>query len=351
MRDRAPRIRDVAAIVGYAPATVSLALRNHHSIPPKTRERIWAAARKLGYRPNPLVSALMVSLRSKRPVDRHTVLALVTMHPPGENWRSQRTFAEMSAGAERRAAELGYRLAEFALRSPGMTPARFTQMLRTRNIHGLVINPLPNEEKSVPLDLSHFAVVGLGASVTEPPIERVSNDHFQSAVLAIQKCQDLGYRRIGFVISQMMSARLENRWLSGIYLAQQRLPVSQRVRPLMPTNTADIPGDLPGWFDREQPDVVLFGLFALGYQTLFPRSVGLVALSVYDLAGPLTGIFQNSPLVGATAVDHIVGRLQRNSFGSEATARLHLIAGQWAAGCTAPGPGRRRDVIGAAELA
>ena len=343
-------MRDVAAAVGFAPATVSLALRNHHSIPAVTRQRIWSAAKRLGYRQNPLVSALMATLRSRRPVDRHAVLALVTMHPPGERWRSQRTFAELCASAETRAAELGYRLEEFSLRSAGMTPSRFKQMLSMRNIHGLVFNPLPHEEKTLPLDLNGFAVVGLGASVTSPPIERVSNDHFQSALLAIRKCQELGYRRIGFVVNREMSERLEDRWLSGFYLAQQRMPAARRVRPLMPAHTAEIPQTLPGWFAKEKPDVVLFGLFAIGYQTLFPRSVGLVALSVYDLAGPLTGIFKNSPQVGATAIDHVVGRLQRNDFGPDETPRLHLIAGQWAPGCTARGPGLRRDVLGAASL-
>ncbi len=223
-------MKDVAAATGFAPATVSLALRNHHSLPLATRAKIVSAARRLGYRPNPLVSALMTTLRSKRPVDRHTVLALVTAHPPGEPWRSQRTFAEMSTGAEKRAAELGYRLQEFSLRTPGMTPGRFAQMRRTRNIHGLLINPLPHHQKTLPFDLQDFAVVGLGASVSSPLIERVSNDHFQSALLAVKKCQALGYRRIGFVISQEMSERLEDRWLSGCRRVRRSTAASSPVR-------------------------------------------------------------------------------------------------------------------------
>jgi hypothetical protein len=75
-----------------------------------------------------------------------------------------------------------------------------------------------------------------------------------------------------------------------------------------------------------------------------------VALSVYDRRGALTGIFQDSPRVGAIAVDHVVGRLQRNDFGPDETTRLHLIAGQWAPGRTARGPGTRRDILDAAGL-
>jgi len=338
-------MKDIAAAAGFATATVSLALRNHHSLPLATRRRILAVARRIGYRPNPLVAALMVSLRSRRPVERHTVLALVTTHPADDPWRRQRTFAEMADGAGRRAAELGYRLEEFPLRTGGMNPRRYVQMLRARNIHGLLINPLPHREKDLALELQDFAVVGLGASVASPSIERVSNDHFQSARLACAQCAALGYRRIGFVVSREMSERLEDRWLAGYTLAQQRLPARQRVRPLIPEQTADIAAALAAWHAREQPEVVIFGFFAPAYQARLPRSVGIVALSVYDLGGRLTGIFQDSRALGAVAVDHLVGRLQRGDFGAENAGRLHLMAGRWAAGQTARGPGKTREPL------
>jgi transcriptional regulator with XRE-family HTH domain len=350
MRKRTLTMREVAEATGFAPATVSLALRNHHSIPLATRKRIAAAARRLGYKPNPLVAALMATLRNRRSVDRHTVLALVTSHTAREAWRGQRTFVEMVAGAEARSLEFGYRLEEFSLRSPGMHPARFTQMLRTRGIHGLLINPLPHDQKDLELDLTDFAVVGLGASVASPLIERVSNDHYQSALLTIAQCRALGYRRIGLVVSREMSERLEDRWLSAFHVEQQRSPPAHRVKPLMPERTTEIPGVLSGWIAREKPDVVVFGFFAASYQQLFSRSLGLVALSTYDAQGSLTGIFQDSPRVGAIAVEHLIARLQRNDFGPEETARLHLIGGVWAPGRTARGPGTRREIVDAAAL-
>jgi DNA-binding LacI/PurR family transcriptional regulator len=343
-------MKDVAAAAGFAPATVSLALRNDHSIPSTTRKRIVAVAQRLGYRPHPLVAALMASLRSRRAVDRHTVIALVTSHPAGESWRAQRTFAEMVTGATRRAADLGYRLEEFSLGAPGMNPRRLVQMLRARGIHGLLINPLPHNQRTLDLDFSNFAVVGLGASVALPPIDRVSNDHFQSALLALEKCRELGYRRVGFVVSREMSERLEDRWLAGFYLAQQRLASAQRVAPLLPERTTEIADSLAAWHAREKPDVVLFGYFAVDYQARVPRDVGLVALSVYNPAGRLTGIFQDSFALGAIAVDHLVGRLQRSDFGPNETARLNLMAGRWAPGQTAPGRGRRRKHLDKSAL-
>jgi LacI family transcriptional regulator len=346
MPERLPTMNDIARASGFARATVSLALRNDSSLPLKTRKRILAVARRLGYRPNPLVSALMIMLRTKRPIERHTVLALVTSHPPADDWRKQRTFAEMAAGAQKRAVALGYRLEEFSLRAEGMTPQRYVAMLAARNIHGLIVNPLPHHQRELEIALGDFAVVGLGASVASPPIERVSNDHFQSVVLAMQECRKLGYERIGLAVSREMSERLENRWLSGFHLAEQRVPPSRRVPPLMPAQTAEVEQLLPGWYRKEKPDVVLFGYFSPRYQACLPARVGIVALSVYDLNGPLTGIFQNSRAIGAVAVDHVVGRLQRNQFGPDTAARLHLMSGAWARGRTAPGRGLDRAIVG-----
>ena len=61
-----PIMEDVARAVGYSRATVSLALRGDASIPEKTRQRIAKVAEKLGYRTNPLVSALMSLQRQRR---------------------------------------------------------------------------------------------------------------------------------------------------------------------------------------------------------------------------------------------------------------------------------------------
>lgn len=48
-----PTIRAVAQLAQLSPTTVSLALRNQESIPPETRERVFAAAAKLNYQYEP----------------------------------------------------------------------------------------------------------------------------------------------------------------------------------------------------------------------------------------------------------------------------------------------------------
>lgn len=337
-------MKDVALAAGVARSTVSMALRHDRSIPEATRRRIFAVAEKLGYRTNPLVSALMASLHARRASQRHTVLAYVTTDPEFAPWRSYRMFIEMHEGARHRATELGYRLEEFALRAPGMTPRRYVQMLQARGILGLLIAPLPHRERAIELDCTDFAVMGIDMSVASPPIERVSNDHFQSALLAVAECRALGYRRIGLIVSRELSERLENRWLAAFQFAQRELPPAQRVAPLQPERTGDILAAIPPWFARERPDVVIMSeLDPHGHYPL-PARVGLVSLSLEEPSlGEVAGIFQDNRRMGAIAIEHLVARLERCEFGTGDRGRLNLVAGKWFAGGSAPGRGKERS--------
>lgn len=337
-------MQDVAHAAGVARSTVSMALRHDRSIPEATRRRIFSVAEKLGYRANPLVSALMTSLHARRAGQRHTVLAYVTTDPEFAPWRSYRMFIEMHEGAGNRATELGYRLEEFALRAPGMTPKRYVQMLQARGILGLVIAPLPHRERAIELDFADFAVMGIDMSVASPSIERVSNDHFQSMALAVAECRALGYRRIGLIVSRELSERLENRWLAAFHFAQRDLPPAQRVEPLLPEHTSDILAAIPPWQARERPDVVIMSeLDPHGHYPL-PARVGLVSLSLEEPSlGKVAGIFQDNRRMGAVAVEHLVARLERCEFGTDDRGRLNLVAGRWFAGATAPGRGKERS--------
>ena len=99
-QSRPATMQDVAQAAGVARSTVSLALRGDRSIPPATRDRILAVAKRMGYRANPLVSALMSALHARRTSHKHTVLAYVTSDPEDAPWRTYRVFLELREGAE-----------------------------------------------------------------------------------------------------------------------------------------------------------------------------------------------------------------------------------------------------------
>jgi LacI family transcriptional regulator len=339
----APTMKDVARACGYSPAAVSLALRGHASIPPRTREEIAEAAKKLGYRTSPLVSALMSLHRQQRPANvGSAVIAYLTSHPADDPWRTRSFYVRMFSGASERAAETGCRVEEINLRARGITPPRAREILRARGIHAAIVAPLAHGETSIDFDFTGLAVVGLGMSVRTPVIERVSNDHFQSAVLAFEQCLALGYRRIGFLISQETSRRLDHRWVAGYRFAVEEHPLDQRIPPLMPERQREVAALIPGWVRSHRPDVVILGNAEFELQAQVSTNVGLVSLGVDTPDGPISGIYQDDRLVGRVTADHVIAKLFTNNLAPIDRAYIHLVAGRWAAGITAPGPGRRR---------
>ncbi|QYM78885.1 LacI family transcriptional regulator [Horticoccus luteus] len=342
-----PIMEDIARAAGYSRAAVSLALRGHPSIPESTRRKIAAIAEQLGYRANPLVSALMSLQRQRRSMGGATTIAYLTSHPRSDPWRQRSYYVSMFRGAATRLEEIGCRLEEFSLQGEGMTPARLLQILRTRNIHGVIVAPLPYGETHVALDFSGLAVVGLGMSVHTPKIECVANDHFQSSALAVERCVALGYRRIGFVLSQESSRRLDHRWLGGYRFAVEQFGPGTRLPPLMTERQSELRAALPGWLRAHRPDVVILGNAEAELQEKIPTTVGLVSLGVDRADSATSGIFQDYELLGRVAGEHALAKLHTNSFGTLGEAHLHLVAGTWVAGRTTPGPRRRRAPAGA----
>lgn len=104
-----PSLATIAAAAGLSRNAVSLALRNSPEIAPSTRARVQALAEKMGYRPNPLVTALMSQLTRGRSRWRATI-ACIDLRP--EAYAVQRNPILLPAirGIERRAQSLGFSL-------------------------------------------------------------------------------------------------------------------------------------------------------------------------------------------------------------------------------------------------
>ncbi len=336
-------MHEVAALAGVSRSAVSLALNGHPSIPDATRERVQAAALRLGYRKNPLVSALMRVRRSgATDTATATSLAFLTSHTLPDSWRQAATHRRFHAAAEARATERGYRLDEFSLGDSAMRPERLGELFKARGISGLLVAPLPGERTVLHFDVADFCTVGLGTSVKDPAIDRVADDHFYGANLAFEPCLALGYRRIGLTLAADVSRRLEHRWWSGFLVAQQQLPPRSRFPALMPDTRDEIPLRLNAWIARHRLDAVIF---SLRHQDLMARAqpaVGLVSLSVHDASGKVAGIRQNEKRVGEDAIDLLVEKLHRWETGAGAPPRLPPGPGEGRDGLRAPGAGRPR---------
>jgi len=330
-------MQQIADAVGVSRMAVSLALRNSPKISAKTRERISKVADELGYRPNPMVSALMTQLRHGREVKRPTTIAYVTAYPTEDGWRQAGVFTEFYTGAKKRAGALGYTLEEWWLRRPGLSEQRFSEILFTRNILGLVIAPLPAGGGTLALDWPHFGCSAIGYSVISPNIHRASNDQYSTIRLAIDELTRLGYRRIGMAMTRDGDERVKRNWSAGMLVYQSSIPPEQRVPVLLAEGSFG--SAFASWFSDFQPDAVVSQepecitiLQNRGVEV--PRDVGFAHLGVTADDSQWAGVNQDAELVGAAAVDLVDAQLRRNERGLPAQQKTVLVPGYWVHGPT-----------------
>jgi len=326
-------LEDVARNAGVHRTTVSLSLRNHPRIPAATRDRVKAIASQLGYRINPLVSALMQSRRSGKPV-KHATLAYVTNYPTRYGWRPEHhDRPNFFPGAAERALDFGYKLEHFWLAEPGMTPQRFCDILSARSINGLIVGRLPPGQHALELAWDRFSCVALGMTLRSPVLHHVTENHFNTAWQAMEQCLARNYRRIGFVFSEPIdSPRVSDRWL-GAYLSKQSLLPRRDRLPPCPKGPAD-EASFHAWFRQHKPDAlvvshaqpVITWLQKLGRQV--PRDIGVVDLENHRQR-TCSGVYYEPAKVGALAVEMLVGLMHRNETGVPAVQHEILITGEW----------------------
>jgi len=94
---------EIAQQLGVASSTISRALRGDPRISHELRARVRAVADKLGYAPNPLVSALMANRRRRGGAGAVDVIALITHYGGREDWRKKDVCRWEYEGIQRRA--------------------------------------------------------------------------------------------------------------------------------------------------------------------------------------------------------------------------------------------------------
>ncbi|MDR1283253.1 MAG: LacI family transcriptional regulator [Opitutaceae bacterium] len=331
-------LRVIAEKAGVTRMTVSLALRGHPTIPPQTRKRIAGIAQKLGYRPDPEMSALMARLHTVTRTRSESTLAVVT----DPTWEQFPTYRDYFDGAKRRAEQLGYLLAGFSLNRKDMSEKRLSQILWTRGIEGVLIFPLLSEpgEFSLQLDWEKFSVATIAFSVAKPQIHRSSSHHAQVVQEAFHQLHALGYRRIGLALPSHHDARTGHHWRAG-FLCAQHLLADKGAKPVPPLITPrwDF-GTFAAWFREYHPDAVLGidrpvtdWIGRCGARV--PDEVGYASIDLTVAVGDnVSGMNQNSVEIGAAALDLVVSGVRQHERGIPKHPKIVMIGGFWQAGGT-----------------
>ncbi|MEI6071704.1 MAG: LacI family DNA-binding transcriptional regulator [Verrucomicrobiae bacterium] len=341
--------REIGEKLGLSHSSVSLAMRDHPSLPLATRERVKALADEMGYRPDPALAALNAYRQAgKEPGYQATLGWFNTWPDPGKRYDDI-----LFLGAEERARKLGYGLEEFWAPTPG----HWKGMLRTcqaRRIEGLLVPPMPtsgDEGFFRDFPWQNFSSVAVGEHYGTS-LDLVINNQFQSAARIVRELHALGYRKIGIVMPESFARHTEFIFLGG-YLAEC---AKRKVRPLFLVDESGSEGQYAKqtarWIKEHRPEAVI----ASGPGDIFPvlreakmrvpEDIAVAFVSRSKEHPEISCIDQDYRQIGMAGANLLVDLMRRNMRGIPASPMRLLIEGTWVEGTSTPpyrsGRARRR---------
>ena len=214
--------RMLAVYLGLSSATISLVLNGSpvaDSIPQKTKDRVFAAARHFNYRPNFVAR----SLRTQR-----SFMIGVLVPEVSEGYASA-----VMGGIEDELLQEGYFYLVASHRHKPDLIEEYPLLLQRRSVEGLIAVDTPwNQQIPIPV----VAVSGRGQA---KGITQIVLDHDRAAELALEHLYHLGHRRVAFIKGQAFSSDTDVRW-SAIGKAARRLRLEIR-----PELVVQLEGDMP----------------------------------------------------------------------------------------------------------
>jgi LacI family transcriptional regulator len=341
-----PSYESIAARAGVSRSTVSRALRNDPRISKETATRVRDAAQSLGYRPNPLLAALMERVRHGREVSYQGTLAVITEAEDAARWYgTASSWENIHRGAVQRAHERGYQMEFFSTRHYDKEGRRLSQILRSRGIHGVYVAPGFSERRAR-LDWSAFSAATTGYGLVDPALHRVCYNNYHGIQLACRRLQDLGYKRIGLYLEQRNDEVTDHNYLAGFLLFLESVAPRQQIRPvLVPKYERQ---SFQTWLEQSEPDAVISSTrllleWAREKGAKCPDELGFVHLDHHARLSGCAGINHNSELIGAAVVDLIVAQLHRGEIGLPQHAMTTVVEGFWVHGETVRNPAPDRE--------
>lgn len=299
-----PNIRSVAELAQLSPTTVSLALRNHESIPLETRERVQAAANQLGYQYEPRAAA-----RKEEPNVEPIRSILYVVNDYGDTpLLSNPFYGAIMNGAVAISQSYNAYVHPAILQHEHPLDLPLPETLGNKPDGVLLASPYPFELVKQVANTVNCPMVLIDNLIPGSPYDSIMNDDFGGAYQAVQHLLDIGHRYISMVIGPLKkpgvspgtppSVQDRYRGYSAAMLDNNQTPFPAIEIPLDYKET--IPGrkELPQWLGRmlarsPRPTAlfcnvdfyaahIISALLTIGYRV--PEDISVVGFDDLDIA-------------------------------------------------------------------
>jgi LacI family transcriptional regulator len=306
-----PKLKDIARELGVSAATVSNTLNGNGRVSEETRQRIWAKAAEVGYRPSLVGRALRTG--------RSGVLGLVLPDI------SNPLFPAIAQAIEADAARKGFGVLIADSHGDGDAQTRAIERMVQRGADGIVVVPCRGTQ--IPQTVLPVAVIDTASN----PDNTVAADHSGGGRLAMTHMQELGHRKI-LLVGQSRRSLVQSDRIAGMSGA------------LWPGNS------LRAIWLEDAPDLDISGLIAQRFTALIttsdllalmilvqiqqnghvvPRDISVMGFDDHSFSSMitpgLTTLAQDTAAIAACAVDNLVARLNNQPTPPERTVPMRLI--------------------------
>lgn len=341
----AATIRQIAQRTGFSTAAVSQALRGTGRLSEETREKVQAAAREMGYQPDPVLSRVLSRMRQSSAARYRETIAFVTEWAletgPGHHLK-------IFAGAKDQAETMGYKIETFAISGRPREQRRLSDILHARGIRGLIILPrLGSAHPRLHFDWRHFAAVEIGRTLWHPrTLHHVETSNYHKTIEAIHLLKRVGYTRIGMAIEPAQNSHQRGAYYAAFLTSQLRLPARRRI-PILGSTGVWSEKTFRAWMEKNKPDVLIAHSVVaprlvkwLAHMKLrVPRDISLFCVNIQDGdPEPWSGLRRDLTSMGQSVVEMISLLLLDGKLGLTGNPRCLQIDEFWVAGKTLSRP-------------
>lgn len=331
-----PRVlmKDVAKVAGVHQTTVSLALRNHPSLPKSTRERIQKLANEMGYRPDPALSALVAYRQATKNQPSEQVIAWILNVRDTDRIKNQHVHRHLMEGAKERAQELGYKLDIFWYGLEYKDSKSLNRVLKARGIQGVIFGAFDYHDEPFELDWDLYSAVKINPLPKRLSFDSILCNQIEAVGKAIKELKRNGIQRIGLAVSEFEEVHKRFTFAAGYYSYRNVIDPESWVEPHYfkhgPDYSEDVHSDTLAWARENKiqalisnwnnMDKVVRQLLVEGQDCRF------LPLDVDERTRVYGGIDQNHSETGRRAVEMVVGQIKTFRRGPETSPCTTLVS-------------------------
>lgn len=360
-------LRDITKRCKFSLATVSRALRDDPRVNKETVRKIKDLAKKMGYRPNPMINSLMAAHKRRRP--RQELIANIcwlNTHPEKNFWHDHPYTKHLIKAAQDRAHELGYGFEEIWTSEPGLTSKRLHQIAHSRYVQGVLVPGPVKNLMDGGFEWEKYAVVCIRErQLGQLEWHRCNASARKNVQIAFTQLRRLGYRRIayaggvylldskgrkemerfnkgqseesGFLLQGSLRVQL-----AGFMYSQAFVKKADRIWPYLFDNQAGLDLKLlAGWLKRARPEAVIANGIEMHDAAKLaglkiPKDVAMAHTNLDEDVAGWAGIDAHQGRQARAAVDMLCAQIERNERGLPYFPKYMHIEGEWRDGWTAP---------------